>query len=421
MTAGIEGPRPRGDRRWDASAASWWAGRRSGRRYAAAALAVMLVAALGGPAAAQVPPADRVSGALEVVVHDVAGHPISAAQVVVRGTGRQGLTDGAGMLRFDGIAAGTHLVLVRRLGFEPDSQRAEIGADALAAVRVTLSPVAQRLDAITVERPREVFEPRLEGFMARSQARASGYFITRERLDRVGGRSLHEVLREVPGVRIRQLGALDKTVRLRGAQCPPLVFIDGFPATADEFDLGMLDTQSLEGVEVYASMASIPQEFAAMRGMERCGVIAVWSRAARSKYAPDERPVTTRDVEAMVSAGGVFTASQVDRQARLDLASSPPVLYPDSLWRGGVGGRVLLELVVDASGAVEPGTVRIVSESHPALAAAARNALAGSRFSPAMRRGVPVRQIVQLPVTFEPAAAGSSLTSLSVPPPVSPR
>lgn len=57
-------------------------------------------------------------------------------------------------------------------------------------------------------------------------------------------------------------------------------------------------------------------------------------------------------------------------------------LYPRMLVDMQVGGTVLAEFVVDTSGRVDPGSVRILSSPHPLLEAATRTALGRFRFEP---------------------------------------
>jgi len=181
--------------------------------------------------------------------------------------------------------------------------------------------------------------------------------------------------------------------------------MDGFPAVAGTMDLDMIDLSSVEGIEVYGGMSSIPAEFMTVAGSEGCGVIAVWSRPTR----PRKQRVSEAngvDLEKLLTSHAVYTADEVDDPARLTDGSAAPV-YPDSLLKAGVGGRVVAEFVVDSEGIVEPGSVRIVSFTHSYFAAAVRAALGSATFRSAVLGGKPVRQIVQLPFVFYPQAQDS--------------
>ncbi|HEY0970163.1 MAG TPA: TonB family protein [Gemmatimonadales bacterium] len=358
----------------------------------------LLLATLSATSAAQ---GGAGTGTIAGVVRDSAGLALAGAVVGLEGMERETRTDGAGRFRVAGVPAGAAVIRVRRLGFEPQRHQAAVTSGGTTDVEVRLTQVASRLDAMVVREQRQVYDARLAGFYAR-QEKKTGRYITREQIDRSNGRSLPDLLRTIPGVQVRRVDGLTKTVRLRGARCAPLVVVDGFPASAHEFDLEMIDPVSLEGVEVYSSMATVPPEFGAARGLERCGVIAVWSRPAPSRHRAAPKAEPTTDVEALIASGQVFTASEVQRPAVLDSASSPLPAYPDSLWRAGVGGTALVEFVVGAGGEVEPASVRVVTATHPAFGEAARRALLDSVFQPAVLRGRGVRQVVHFPIEFVP-------------------
>jgi TonB family protein len=64
--------------------------------------------------------------------------------------------------------------------------------------------------------------------------------------------------------------------------------------------------------------------------------------------------------------------------------------------------EAVVEFVVDTSGAVEWETVGVVAATHPQLAESARAAMRTARFVPAQRAGRLVRQLVQLPLRWDP-------------------
>jgi protein TonB len=89
------------------------------------------------------------------------------------------------------------------------------------------------------------------------------------------------------------------------------------------------------------------------------------------------------------------------------LADEPPAIlagpaptYPELLRQAGLGGRVLLEAVVDTAGRVEPGSLMVIASSHPGFAAPAQRALAVTLFRPARVHGRAVRVRVRVPVDF---------------------
>jgi TonB family protein len=76
------------------------------------------------------------------------------------------------------------------------------------------------------------------------------------------------------------------------------------------------------------------------------------------------------------------------------------VVYPESARAEGVGGRVIVQFVVDETGAVTDPVV--IRSSDPRLDEAALAAVSASRFEPGRQRGRPVKVRFSLPVTFDP-------------------
>ena len=78
----------------------------------------------------------------------------------------------------------------------------------------------------------------------------------------------------------------------------------------------------------------------------------------------------------------------------------PPLRYPDTLRAKGIQGRVLLDVIIDTSGGVEPASIVTAHSSNSGFDAAAREAVLRMRFLPGMVRGWTVRTLVRLPVQF---------------------
>ena len=82
------------------------------------------------------------------------------------------------------------------------------------------------------------------------------------------------------------------------------------------------------------------------------------------------------------------------------LLEHPPIRYPDSLKVAGIGGRVLIEAIIDPTGLADSASVRIVSSSNPAFEAGALEVVRASTYRPGMLdgRAVPVR--VRIPLNY---------------------
>ena len=81
------------------------------------------------------------------------------------------------------------------------------------------------------------------------------------------------------------------------------------------------------------------------------------------------------------------------------LSKSQAPVYPDSARSKGVQGTVLMEVLVDESGAVAASEV--LKSVHPELDAAALKTVATWTFTPALREGKAVPAVVRVPVRFK--------------------
>ncbi len=355
------------------------------------------------------PFAQESQGTIRGTVLDSLGSALSGAQITVDSSTMRTVTGASGEFRLSRVPPGNVELRIRRLGYRPESRGVRVQAGAETSIDVRLAALPLRLPTVEVRRKVEVYDSRLAGFNARKE-RQVGHFVTRDQLDRMSSARLVDALRDVPGVQLRTIRGGGTSLVLRGSRCPPAVFIDGFPADAGVMDLDMLDLASVEGIEIYSGVATVPPEFMGARGQHGCGVIAVWSRPARPKRqrSAAAEPV---DLEKLLASRAVYTSDQVDDPAELPQGSVTPI-YPDALWRAGVNGRVVVELIVDTAGVIEPGSLRVVSTTHPYFAAAVKSALEGAAFRSAVLAGKAVRQIVQLPFVFAPAEkAADSLRS----------
>jgi len=379
---------------------------------------VGLVLALAWEVAAQEPERSP-TGTVMGTVRTDEGLAVVRAEVSIDGTTLRAVTRDDGSFSIGGVPAGTVGVSARRSGYA--STRREVNVPVNGTVRVELAlaralmqmaaivvtargdPSTARRDPSTARRhPSDV---RLAGFRERSRKKAGGYYITRARIEKYAGRSVYDILRAVPGVQVgpqasQRFGGQpfgSETVRLRGANCPPGVFIDGAAATAEEFDLGTIALHLLEGIEVHPSNVALPPEFFAAGVRQHCGVIAIWSlppppRALRGGRQENEAEVERARASAM-------TLDQVDIEASV-VGGTPVISYPDSLWRTATGGHVTLEFVVDERGVMNWSTLRVVEETHPLFTYAVYDGLTMMEWQPARVAGRAVPQLVVLPVTF---------------------
>ena len=340
-------------------------------------------------------------GTVSGVVRDSAGAGIAGAEVIVAGTGLRAHSNDHGEFRLTNVPAGSVTLGVRRLGFVPAVATIVIAANEAAVMAVIVTPLAQSLATVIVRGDRR-FEDhgRLAGFYQRRSRSSGGHFITREQIDRRNPSNLTDLFRSVPGARIHS-STFSNVVRFRGMRCAPLVWLDGFPATAAEFDLDALNPYIVEGIEVYLGVATVPPEFRWVRGGGSCGAIVIWTGFDERRRKARRAANPTAELARQIDDRRLFTADQVDVVARADSSSAVRPAYPDSLYREHVSGHVLVEFVVDTTGAVVLESISGISSTHALFTDAVRRALRDARFHPAMIAGRKVRQLVQLPVKFE--------------------
>ena len=111
--------------------------------------------------------------------------------------------------------------------------------------------------------------------------------------------------------------------------------------------------------------------------------------------------VAPRGPSAALGSSTDTTALPADLvEVRPELLSAPVPVYPEVLRRLGVTGRVMVDVVVDTLGRVEPQSLRVVSAPHPGLVEPVRQALDRALFRPARIHGRAVRVLVRIPFEF---------------------
>lgn len=335
------------------------------------------------------------------IVTDSAGNALSGAIISVPGSNFTARTDDRGEFRITGISPGRLELRARRLGFLPRSQTIEVsGQLSPAPLHIALSLQPSALQPVVVEASKVHYHGRLAGYYERLERRSSGVFIDRTEIDKKDYRTLTQLLSQSPGVSsLRIRGGNGGAVRMRGRACRPLVWLDGVPMPAGEVDLDAFPVSTIHGIELYLGSTTAPINYTAVQGQSNCGTILLWSRGPDTE--PSNRPNhTSADLEQLAQSLSIYTADQVDTVARLRTADSLEVTYPPSLFAAGIEGSVLAEFVVGSDGNIEGSTFNIVSSTHPLFVDAVSRALENADYSPAIKDGRPVRQLVHQRFSF---------------------
>lgn len=346
------------------------------------------------------------TGTVKGTVQTAFGLPIVGAQVRLvvpqRGPAPAVESDDNGTFTATKVPAGAMWLVARRIGYRPDSVRVTVAANAQATATVQLERIAVELTTVEILGRRDV-TGHLAGFYRR-QGFGNGRFFTSADLERRNSARLSDVFRTIPGLRIETRG-FQNSVRMRGSRCAPLVWLDGQPLYAGEIDLDAFDARSFDGVEVYSGAASVPVEFQGNQRMSSaCGTIILWSKRGelRERKRKKDEPTPTARIAAMLDSGKAFIVADVDAAARPDSFNLIRPIYPDSLFEAQSPGRVLAEFVVSTRGEAVMETFSAVTTTHRLFVEPVRRAIREQRFTPALKLGMPVPQVMQLPFEFVP-------------------
>jgi len=203
--------------------------------------------------------------------------PVGGAMVALMGT-RFGVTsDSAGQFSQGGLLAGIYVVQVHAIGYSTASWVLRVApGDAVSQV-LELERLPVQLAPVVVERRPGFAEQRMREFERRRTA-GRGYFLTEQEIAHANPRTLGDLFRSVPGVRMQCRGST-AGCRLRMAraprECSPDYVVDGFPATySTSLDM---PTVGIIGIEVYRTLSETPLDF--LRTDNVCGTIVIWTRS----------------------------------------------------------------------------------------------------------------------------------------------
>jgi hypothetical protein len=345
------------------------------------------------------------TGGIKGLIHDSLGIGIAGVEITLDAGTRAFETDEQGKFELQKVPAGPLSLRIRRLGFRPDTIDLMVLAGQVIPLEVRINRLALVLAPVVV-RGRESLTGWRAGFYDRKE-HGGGHFYTSTDIDNRNPANMSDFFRTVPGARVESTNSgFTKVIRFRGAQrnCWPLVWLDGSPLGAGEFDLDNLNPRSIEALEVYAGPATVPAQFQSVRGTAyNCGTILVWSKEGELRPRQRKANVSAASQLAkLVDQKKVFTAGEVDVPAHQDSLRLFRPAYPDGLYDAGVGGAVLAEFIVDAVGQVNLDTFSVVYATNPAFTESVQRALKDAVYVPAIRKGYPVMQVVQHEFKFVP-------------------
>ncbi len=170
-------------------------------------------------------------GAIYFQVIDTSVNPLAGAEIVLPHLGlAMQLAEEASLLLVD-VPNGMYLVQARHLGYKTEWRLVRVTGDT-ARAHFMLMPAAHMLDTVDVVTDATPLEGRLHEFLRRSTSNPSGYFLTRDDVERRRPTDVGALLQTVNGVVVQRAIPGPTFVRSRragNARCTAgmLVFVDG--------------------------------------------------------------------------------------------------------------------------------------------------------------------------------------------------
>lgn len=231
------------------------------------------------------------------VIEDETELPISYAEVELRSPGGANLgrteADELGNFEFYVRRASAVRIHVQRLGYEQTTTPIlYFDKHNLIQVEVRMDPDAILLAPLEIVAWAEVIDNALhEGFRNRLET-GLGTYITREEVEARNPVRVTDILRDIPGIEVTggSVGSRPsiRMVRAANRNCATQIWVDGFlvnrrglspdgSLSPQDFRIDdVVNPASVEGIEVYRGLSTVPPEFLNMDA--DCGVIAIWTK-----------------------------------------------------------------------------------------------------------------------------------------------
>lgn len=255
------------------------------------ALATAMAAVIAGAQEA----AARVFG----TVRSTSGVAIAGAEVWIDGTEWRTVSNDSGEFHIASAPGGRVKVMVRRIGFRPDSKRVALGPGDVRRVEFVLDGFLEELEAVLVTAQARA-SGRMQEFWARRMV-GLGVFMTRDEIERSRPSRTVDLFHSILGVRImtgnggftRLVSGRQSISSARGnsaaaSACAMQFYVDGIFMTPGTFSVDEIPPETLEALEVYRGPSEIPARF--RQRDTACGLVVIWTREPppRAKKEPTE-------------------------------------------------------------------------------------------------------------------------------------
>lgn len=219
---------------------------------------VAVVLALGAsvaPAAGQ--EFGRVTGR---AIEAESGQPLEGASVVVRGTSRMAVTDGAGRFLLLQVPVGTHTIELTYIGRETQTQQITVRAGEAANIQFSVPVAAVTLEAVTALGARAMVQA--EALNRQKTAPNIMNIVASDQIGRFPDASAPEAVQRLPGVAVARDQGEGRYIQIRGGSAANTqVSFNGIQVPSPEGDerqiaLDAVPVDILESIEV--SKALLP-------------------------------------------------------------------------------------------------------------------------------------------------------------------
>jgi len=192
-------------------------------------------------------------------------------------------TDSTGTFEMRAPRPGEYFLTARALGYEQSWTDLVVVRQPGLRMKLLIDPAPIPLREVVATGARPSYD-RNQGFYDRLKKKRAGRFITREQIERRQPGTTADMLRAVPGLRVKLLNgqyvieashamSLSDVKATEG--CHANLYLDG--ARIDYTSINSIPPKEIEGMEIYANGAPVPAEFNSSEGAA-CGVVAIWTR-----------------------------------------------------------------------------------------------------------------------------------------------
>ncbi len=161
--------------------------------------------------------------------------------------------------------------------------------------------------------------------------------------------------------------------------------------------LAAVEQQNRQLASTAAEVAALEKDDAELARLQQAAATLQARASAAAKATPAAAPPKNRATAA---------TPVLDHEPRR--LGGPAPKYPVDMRVAGIGGQVIVDLVVDANGAVQNPTV--VKSTRPEFEAAALASVSGWKFDPGSKGGRAVNTHLQVPIVFSVKNDGPALT-----------